>query len=243
MPGPLVADEATTVAMITAFDKCSDACDAIQASIEAASSALFVRWHGIAARKYREAIAGWQAGFEEVRSGLSQLNDSMVTYARLTKTTEDNALMLGSSWAEGGELNLAPTQPGAAPERGYYRVAERHVAGAGSVPASPEQAQSFVRERQPVADAGSGAPWSAPSSSVMPTTPGIPAAYDPATATYDSGNVSYDRSYDPGAVAYDPGTVTYDRGTPLAPGQAQATWNPDEMPAYRLADLPTYPAT
>jgi uncharacterized protein YukE len=99
MPGPLVADEATTVAMITAFDTCSDACDAIQRTLFEATTSLFTTWGGVAAKKYSEAIGNWTAGFNEVRQALRMLNDSMVTYAHLTKSTEDNALMIGSSWA------------------------------------------------------------------------------------------------------------------------------------------------
>lgn len=99
-PG-LVADEATTIAMIKAFDICQDQSDNIQKTIDTASSMLFSTWGGVAAHKYRDAIAGWQNAFNEVRQGLNLLNDSMGHYARTTTSTEDDALMIGSSWAQG----------------------------------------------------------------------------------------------------------------------------------------------
>ncbi|WP_261570776.1 WXG100 family type VII secretion target [Frankia gtarii] len=97
----LVADEATTVHMIKAFDTCQDECDNVQKTIDGAASLLFSTWGGVAAAKYRDAIAGWQTGFNEVRTALNLLNDSMAAYAKLTTTTEDNTVMIGSSWAQG----------------------------------------------------------------------------------------------------------------------------------------------
>ncbi|CAJ61606.1 MULTISPECIES: WXG100 family type VII secretion target [Frankia] len=97
----LVADEATTINMIKAFDNCQDECNNIQQTIDGASSMLFSTWGGVAANKYRDAISGWQNGFNEVRQALNLLNESMVSYAKTTTSTEDDALMIGSSWAQG----------------------------------------------------------------------------------------------------------------------------------------------
>ncbi|WP_235488972.1 hypothetical protein [Frankia sp. AvcI1] len=46
-------------------------------------------------------MSGWQNGFNEVRQALNLLNESMVSYAKTTTSTEDDALMIGSSWAQG----------------------------------------------------------------------------------------------------------------------------------------------
>jgi uncharacterized protein YukE len=130
----LVADEATTVAMITAFDTCSDACDAIERALIQATTSLFTTWGGVAAKKYGEAIENWKAGFNEVRQGLNMLNDSMVTYAHLTKSTEDNALMIGSSWAGDG-----PPMPPPPPGMKYTLLpfGEHAPAGTGGAWSSP----------------------------------------------------------------------------------------------------------
>src|SRR5262245_42893973 len=101
MVQPLTADEATTVAMIRAFDTCQDECNAIGQTIDAAAAALFAQWGGAAATMYRQALSGWMEGFNQVRTALNLLNDSMVTYARTTATTEDDNLLLGSGWALG----------------------------------------------------------------------------------------------------------------------------------------------
>jgi uncharacterized protein YukE len=102
MPNPgLVADEATTVAMILAFDECQDECAKVQQLVDTAGSMLFSTWGGVAAGKYRDAIAGWQNGFNEVRGALNLLNESMASYAKITTSTEDNTAMIGSSWAQG----------------------------------------------------------------------------------------------------------------------------------------------
>ncbi|MCK9904849.1 hypothetical protein CC117_27350 [Parafrankia colletiae] len=97
----LTADEATTVAMIRAFDNCQDECQLIQQTVNTAADLLFAQWGGIAAGRYRDAIVGWQEGFNQVRAGLNLLNESMVGYAKITTSTEDDALMIGSSWAQG----------------------------------------------------------------------------------------------------------------------------------------------
>ncbi|CUU56042.1 Proteins of 100 residues with WXG [Parafrankia irregularis] len=104
MPNPaLISDEASTVAMITAFDNCQDECAAIQNAIDSAASQLFspAGWQGVAAAKYRDALSGWQAGFNKVQQGLNMLNESMVVYANTTTSVEDNNAMIGSGWAEG----------------------------------------------------------------------------------------------------------------------------------------------
>ncbi|KPM56535.1 hypothetical protein CcI49_00930 [Frankia sp. CcI49] len=102
MPDPsLISDETSTVAMIKAFDLCQDECVNIQNTIESAASMLFVQWGGVAAARYRDAIANWQNGFNKVRQGLDLLNESMVVYANTTTTVEDNAVMIGSTWAQG----------------------------------------------------------------------------------------------------------------------------------------------
>ncbi|OAA29202.1 WXG100 family type VII secretion target [Frankia sp. EI5c] len=97
----LVADEVTTVAMIRAFDTTQDECQAIQNAVDSAAILLAQGWSGLAANKYRDAINQWQQGFNKVRQGLNLLNESMAGYANITKTTEDNNLMIGSSWAQG----------------------------------------------------------------------------------------------------------------------------------------------
>jgi WXG100 family type VII secretion target len=100
MPAPnIVADEATTVNMIKAFGECQDESAKIQQTIDTASSMLFAQWGGDAANKYRDAISGWQSGFNEVRQGLNMLNDAMTNYAKITNTTEDNTTNIGASWA------------------------------------------------------------------------------------------------------------------------------------------------
>ncbi|WP_261556599.1 WXG100 family type VII secretion target [Frankia tisae] len=97
----LVSDETTTVSMIMAFDECQDECVKVQQTIDNAASLLFAQWGGVAAGKYRDAIAAWQQGFNEVKTALNMLNESMASYAKITTSTEDNTAMLGSGWATG----------------------------------------------------------------------------------------------------------------------------------------------
>ncbi|CAO5234361.1 WXG100 family type VII secretion target [Frankia sp. AgKG'84/4] len=97
----LISDETTTVAMILAFDECQDECVKVQQTIDSAGSMLFAQWGGVAAGKYRDAIAAWQNGFNEVKAALNLLNESMASYAKITTSTEDNTAMLGSNWAVG----------------------------------------------------------------------------------------------------------------------------------------------
>ncbi|CAO5147355.1 ESAT-6 family protein [Frankia sp. AiPs1] len=97
----LISDEASTVAMILAFDSTQDECDAIQRTIDGAVTQLLATWGGVAAGKYRDAIAAWQQGFNDVRAGLNMINESMASYAKITTSTEDNTAMLGSNWATG----------------------------------------------------------------------------------------------------------------------------------------------
>jgi|SRR3954454_142297 WXG100 family type VII secretion target len=94
-----IVDEATTVAMIKAFDLCQQECTSIKAKVTGAHEQLLATWGGAAAQKYDAAMHDWYAGYNDVVQGLNQLNESMVQWAQITTTTEDNAIVQGSGWA------------------------------------------------------------------------------------------------------------------------------------------------
>ena len=99
---PLVADQATTTAMVMAFNECQAECKTIQGAIDAAAAQLAVHWQSDqAAPTYQQAIGQWQVGFNHVRQGLDMLNENMQTYAQTTTTTEDDNAMNATGWASG----------------------------------------------------------------------------------------------------------------------------------------------
>jgi WXG100 family type VII secretion target len=99
MAGQKIVDEATTVAMITAFNSCQEDCQTIQQLVDSAHSQLMSTWGGVAAARYDSSISDWKVGFTDVQNALNLLNESMVDFARTTQTTEDDNLIRGSGWA------------------------------------------------------------------------------------------------------------------------------------------------
>jgi uncharacterized protein YukE len=96
----LEADEATTSAMLAAFNECQQECFSIQQSIENAASQLAAVWRSdSAAPTYQQALRDWQVGFGDVRRGLDMLNEAMHQYALSTRTTEDDNRMQAIGWA------------------------------------------------------------------------------------------------------------------------------------------------
>lgn len=94
-----INDEASTVAMIKAFDLCQQECAAVKAKVDGAHAQLMAKWGGAAARKYDMAMVDWNTGFQEVRQALGMLNESMITWSKITTTTEDDNIVRGSGWA------------------------------------------------------------------------------------------------------------------------------------------------
>ena len=99
---PVVADQATTTAMVMAFDECQRECQTIQRAIDGAAAQLAAHWQSdSAAPAYQRGMAQWQAGFHKVRTGLDMLNENMQFYARSTATTEDDTAMTATGWGSG----------------------------------------------------------------------------------------------------------------------------------------------
>lgn len=94
-----IVDESTTVTMIQQFSTTQDECQNIQNLVDGAHSALMAQWGGVAAQAYSTSMQEWQAGFNQVRSALNSLNESMVQYSNVTATTEDDNIVKGSGWA------------------------------------------------------------------------------------------------------------------------------------------------
>ena len=94
-----IVDEVTTVAMIKAFDLCNQECTTVKGQVTDASEQLMASWHGAAANKYSAAVNDWFVGYADVVAGLNKLNESMVQWAQITNTTEDDAIVRGSNWA------------------------------------------------------------------------------------------------------------------------------------------------
>ena len=101
MAGPKIVDEATTVAMIRAFNECSTECDSVQKLVDSTYSTLMATWGGVAAKRYGDSMAEWQKGFKDVQDALNMLDLAMVDFAKNTETTEDDNIARGSGWAHG----------------------------------------------------------------------------------------------------------------------------------------------
>jgi WXG100 family type VII secretion target len=99
--GDKIVDEGTTVQMVKAFDTCQDACTTIQGLVDTAHNALMARWGGNAARSYDNSMVQWKEGFQTVRTALNTLNEAMISYSKITDSTEDDNVVQGSSWANG----------------------------------------------------------------------------------------------------------------------------------------------
>jgi len=94
-----IVDESTTVTMIQQFSVTQDECQQIQSLVDGAHSALMAQWGGVAAQSYSTSMQDWQTAFNQVRSALNSLNESMVQYSSITTTTEDDNIVRGSGWA------------------------------------------------------------------------------------------------------------------------------------------------
>ncbi len=102
-----IVDESTTMIMIQSFAEVQDDCLRVQALVDGARSAMMAAWGGAAASAYDGSLTQWNEGFSKVRSALSLLNDSMTQYVKITTSTEDDNVVLGSGWANGG-TNSSP---------------------------------------------------------------------------------------------------------------------------------------
>ena len=76
-----------TINQMTAAD--AD-CDAAQTSIEATASYLTANWTGGASTIFRNSIAEWQDGLNNVKLGLRNLNDAMASHYHQSINLEDD---------------------------------------------------------------------------------------------------------------------------------------------------------
>ena len=98
--GQRTFDEATTQAMLQAFDAAVAECRVIQNGVANAQGQLAGLWQGAASAKYNSSMSEWLAGFAKVQSGLAELNGSMNVYRQITTTTEASNTVTGSGWAQ-----------------------------------------------------------------------------------------------------------------------------------------------
>jgi WXG100 family type VII secretion target len=97
--GQRTFDEATTQAMLQAFDAAVAECTTIQNGVANAQGELAGLWQGAASAKYNNSMSEWLTGFHKVQAALGELNGSMGVYRQITTTTEASNTATGSGWA------------------------------------------------------------------------------------------------------------------------------------------------
>ncbi|MGW1062324.1 WXG100 family type VII secretion target [Micromonospora rubida] len=98
--GGIVADQATTIAMVNAFNSAQAECRSIAAAVESARGQLGMQWQSdAAAPRFLQAVDQWMTGFQRVRQGLDLLNENMQSYSNLTSSTEDANTSHAGGWA------------------------------------------------------------------------------------------------------------------------------------------------
>lgn len=93
-------DSTTTTAMVAAFDTAEGECTTVASAVSSAQSTLSTQWSGAAATAYNASISEWQAGFQEVRSGLAMLDEAMQYYRRFADETEQGNTGTAGGWAK-----------------------------------------------------------------------------------------------------------------------------------------------
>ncbi|WP_426565440.1 WXG100 family type VII secretion target [Angustibacter sp. McL0619] len=101
MSNARVVDEATTAAMVSAFDDAYAECSNATSKVESASTALLTSWTGDAARAYGRSLDDWQNGVAKVKSGLERLSEAMAGYRQITAAAEGASQQAAGSWAAG----------------------------------------------------------------------------------------------------------------------------------------------
>lgn len=96
-------DDASTLALLQAFDQTLADCNAAQNAVDQTTSFMRRIWGGGAADEFTKAIMEWQDGLNQVKSGLGMINTDMQSFHQSTHTTEqtsiDNARwMTTASW-------------------------------------------------------------------------------------------------------------------------------------------------
>ncbi|MFG2042306.1 WXG100 family type VII secretion target [Dactylosporangium sp. NPDC048998] len=91
MTNPLAntVDDATITATLHAFETTMAQVNAAIQSVDAVSGS--VQWTGVAATTYRNSLAEWIGGVQQVRSGLEQLQTAMTQHLNISTNTEDEA--------------------------------------------------------------------------------------------------------------------------------------------------------
>lgn len=100
-PGQKTFDDATTTAMLAAFDTCQSEFAAAKSAVDVAHSSLMATWGGDAANAYSGSMLRWQEGFQQIRTQLDALTDSMNQYRGFTTGAESGNTTTGGGWAHG----------------------------------------------------------------------------------------------------------------------------------------------
>src|SRR5882672_935075 len=91
MTNPLAnsVDDATITATLNAFESTMAQVNAAIQSVDAVSGS--VQWTGVAATSYKNSLAEWIGGVQNVRSGLEQLHTAMSQHLNVSTNAEDEA--------------------------------------------------------------------------------------------------------------------------------------------------------
>ncbi|WP_436535633.1 WXG100 family type VII secretion target [Actinoplanes sp. HUAS TT8] len=98
-------DEATTVALISAFKKASDDQQTAHNSVSTTQASLVGGWKGTASGRFSDGLGEWMQGLGKVQNALNMLDESMVQFSKLTQSTEDDNLALAAQ----GEVSASWT--------------------------------------------------------------------------------------------------------------------------------------
>jgi uncharacterized protein YukE len=96
MPLGNEVDQATITSTINQMTAADAECDAAQTSVEATASYLTANWTGGASTIFRNAIAEWQDGLNNVKLGLRNLNDAMTNHYHTSMNLEDDNTQLAT---------------------------------------------------------------------------------------------------------------------------------------------------
>jgi WXG100 family type VII secretion target len=89
-------DEASTVALINAFRTAADDQAAAHSAVTSTQAALAGSWKGAASGRFNDGLTEWINGLQKVKQALSMLDENMVSFSKLTTSTEDDAAALAA---------------------------------------------------------------------------------------------------------------------------------------------------
>jgi len=92
-------DEATTVALVNAFNTAVNDLNSARQTVDASSMDLQAGWLGAASQKYQEGLVEIRTGLQNVGQALNQLTDDMQRFAAASTNREDDATAQAASVA------------------------------------------------------------------------------------------------------------------------------------------------